>query len=198
MERVVNTEATSDRELVARCRAGEEGAFDELVTRHQQRALNVAYQVTRDFEDAAEIAQDAFVNVYRNIGTFRGECEFTTWLHQIVVNLARNRRRWWHRRGRETTISMDCPVATAEGELVREVAAATAAPDVEAVRAEYGRQLSVMLGRLPVKFREVLVLRNVEDLSYEEMAMALRCSVGTVKSRLARARDQLRKAMSEE
>src|SRR5690348_11749854 len=125
MERVLNRETLPDRELIARCQRGDEGAFDELVRRHQQRALNVAYQMLRNYEDAVEVSQDAFVRVYRNIGKFRGDCEFTTWLHQIVVNLARNRHRWWKRRGKETTLSLDQPVATSEGEMLPQVEAET-------------------------------------------------------------------------
>src|SRR5882757_3437936 len=114
MDGVVQTEPTevSDRELVASCQAGDEAAFDALVRRHQQRAFNVAYQLLRDREDATEVAQDAFVRIYRNVKEFRGECEFTTWLHQIVVNLAHNKHRWWLRRGRAQTVSLDATLET--------------------------------------------------------------------------------------
>src|ERR1043166_591578 len=175
MERVLYSEAVSDRELGARLQSGDERAFDELVVRHQQRALNVAYQLLRDHEDATEVAQDAFVNIYRSIGEFRGECEFTTWLHQIVVNLARNRHRWWQRRGRQAAVPIDCPAL--------QLSAAGNTPDVEAANAEFVQALSEKMAALPAKFREVLVLRNVENMSYEEIAIALACSVGTVKSR---------------
>ena len=97
----------SDRELVARCQAGNEAAFDELVRRHQGRAYNVAWQLLRNREDATEVAQDAFVRIYRTLAGFRSECEFTTWLHQIVVNLAHNKHRWWRRRGRWETDTLD-------------------------------------------------------------------------------------------
>ena len=198
MERVLNSEAASDRELVAQLQGGAETAFDELVLRHQQRAINVAFQLLRDHEDAREVAQDAFVKVYRNIGEFRGECEFTTWLHQIVVNLARNMHRWWHRRGKETTVSLDCPAETVDGEVTRQVAGGAEAPDAAAAKAEFVESISATMALLPAKFREVLVLRNVENLSYEEIAVAVGCSVGTVKSRIARARDQMRVAMAGE
>ena len=191
-------EQVADRELVARCQAGEDAAFDTLVLRHQQRALNVAYQLLRDYEDAAEVAQDAFVRIYRSIGGFRGDCEFTTWLHQIVVNLARNKHRWWMRRGRERTVSLDSTVETEEGEMPMQVAAPGDAPDAEVVKAEFVRTLSRKMAVLPRKYREVLVLRNVENMRYEEIAVALRCSVGTVKSRIARAREMLRRAMAVE
>jgi RNA polymerase sigma-70 factor (ECF subfamily) len=197
-ERVLNSEAVSDRELVARLQGGDAKAFDELVTRHQQRALNVAFQLLRDHEDAMEVAQDAFVRIYRSIGEFRGECEFTTWLHQIVVNLARNRYRWWHRRGRQAMVSIDDPVETADGRVEIQVEARGNAPDVEAANAEFVQTLSEKMGELPPKFREVLVLRNIENMSYEEISAALKCSVGTVKSRIARAREALREAMAGE
>jgi len=198
MHGVTHAEAVSDRELVARLQAGNEQAFDQLVTRHQQRALNVAFQLLRDREDAMEVAQDAFVRIYRSIGEFRGECEFTTWLHQIVVNLARNRYRWWQRRGRQATVSIDCPVETAAGAVEVQVEAKGDTPDVEAAQAEFVRTLSEKMAELPAKLREVLVLRNIENMRYEEIATALGCSVGTVKSRIARAREALRAAMAGE
>ncbi len=195
MERVEQTEAVNDRELVTRCQEGDESAFDELVQRHQQRALNVAWQVLRNYEDATEVAQDAFVSVYRHIGEFRGDSEFRTWLHQIVLNLARNKHRWWKRRGKAATVSLDCPLPTAEGELARELASPTDAPDTALAKGEYVREIHGAMERLPRKFREVLVLRNVEELSYEEIAVVLDCSIGTVKSRIARAREALRERM---
>jgi RNA polymerase sigma-70 factor (ECF subfamily) len=201
MERVIHSDAgaaVSDQKLLERCRAGDESAFDDLVLRHQQRAVNVAFQLLRDHEDATEVAQDAFVRIYRSLNGFRGECEFTTWLHQIVVNLARNKHRWWKRRGKHASVSLDRPLETANGEMPLQAVANEEAPDAQAVKAEFVELLSRRMDELPQKFREVLVLRNVEDLSYEQIAAVLNCSVGTVKSRLARARDQLRKAMGEE
>ncbi len=201
MERVLNPAGwaeASDRELVARCRAGNETAFDDLVLRHQQRAFNVAFQVLHDHEDATEVAQDAFVRIYRSIGDFRGECEFTTWLHQIVVNLARNKHRWWRRRGRQASVSLDSTVETADGEVPVQIADNTDAPDVQAAKAEFAKLLSLRMRELPHKFREVLVLRNVDNMSYEEIAEFLDCSVGTIKSRIARAREALRKSLKDE
>lgn len=202
MERVIQSGAekktASDQELLERCRAGDEEAFDDLVLRHQQRALHVAFQVLHDYEDAAEVAQDAFVRIYRSAGDFRGDCEFTTWLHQIVVNLARNKHRWWKRRGRQASVSLDEPVATRDGAAPKQVAANTDAPDVQTVKAEFIELLGRRMDELPRKFREVLVLRNVEDLSYEQIARVLDCSIGTVKSRIARAREALRESMKDE
>ena len=135
MERVLNSDAettASDQELLRRFRAGDESAFDDLVLRHQQRAFNVAYQLLRDHEDATEVAQDAFVRAYRSLDSFHGECEFTTWLHRIVVNLAHNKHRWWKRRGKQSSVSLDCPVENTDGEMSRQIAAATDAPDTQA------------------------------------------------------------------
>ncbi len=201
MERVIQPDAektASDHELLDRCRAGDEEAFDDLVRRHQQRAFNVAFQFLRDREDATEVAQDAFVRIYRSVDNFRGECEFTTWLHQIVVNLARNKHRWWKRRGRQSSVSLDSPVEMADGEAPMQIAASGDAPDVETVKAEFVELLSRRMEELPRKLREVLVFRNVENLSYEQIAVVLDCSIGTVKSRIARAREALRESMRDE
>jgi len=201
VERVIQPGAektTSDHELLERCRAGDEEAFDDLVRRHQQRAFNVAFQVLRDREDATEVAQDAFVRIYRSVDSFRGECEFTTWLHQIVVNLARNKHRWWKRRGRQSSVSLDSPVEMGDGEAPMQIAASGDAPDVETVKAEFVELLSRRMEELPRKLCEVLVLRNVEDLSYGQIAVVLDCSIGTVKSRIARARKALRESMQDE
>jgi RNA polymerase sigma-70 factor (ECF subfamily) len=201
MERVIQPDAenaASDHELLDRCRAGDEKAFDDLVLRHQQRAVNVAFQVLRDREDAMEVAQDAFVRIYRNVNEFRGECGFTTWLHQIVLNLARNRHRWWKRRGRHAGVSLDSAVETTDGEVPRQIAAEADTPDVQTVKAEFVELLGRRIGELPRRFREVLVLRHVESMSYQQIATALDCSIGTVKSRIARAREALRERMKEE
>jgi RNA polymerase sigma-70 factor, ECF subfamily len=201
MERVLNSDAetaVSDQELLKRFRAGNESAFDDLVLRHQQRAFNVAYQLLRDHEDATEVAQDAFVRAYRSLDSFHGECEFTTWLHRIVVNLAHNKHRWWKRRGRQSSLSLDSPVEIDDAEMPRQIADATDAPDVQAVQAEFVELLNRRMRELPRKFREVIVLRNIENLSYNEIATVLNCSVGTVKSRLARGREALRNSMKTE
>lgn len=197
MERVENSEATDDA-LVARCRNGDEAAFDELVLRHRARAINVAFQVVRDYEDATEVAQDAFVNVYEHLDSFRGDCAFTTWLHQIVLNLARNRHRWWKRRGRQAMVSLDATIETPDGDAPRQFAAAGDAPDTAAVKAEFVTAIAREMAALPLAFREVLMLRNVDNLSYEEIAGRLDVSVGTVKSRIARAREALRERMKDE
>jgi RNA polymerase sigma-70 factor (ECF subfamily) len=200
MDGVVQTEPpeVSDRELVASCQTGDEEAFDALIRRHQQRAFNVAYQLLRDREDATEVAQDAFVRIYRSVKEFRGECEFTTWLHQIVVNLAHNRHRWWQRRGRAQTVSLDAPLETGDGTVEWQLPATGGGPDAEAAKAEFVRKLGAKMAELPAAFREVLVLRNVENLGYEEIAVVLKCSIGTVKSRIARAREALRESLKHE
>jgi RNA polymerase sigma-70 factor, ECF subfamily len=187
----------TDRELLERCRVGDETAFDDLVARHEQRAFNVAFQFLHDREDAIEVAQDAFVRIYRSIGDFRGDCEFTTWLHQIVVNLARNKHRWWKRRGKQMSVSLDSTLETGDGEIPLQMAAKQDGPDVEAAKNEFVKVLGRRMDELPRKLRQVLVLRNVENLSYEEIAEVLDCSVGTVKSRIARAREALRESMKD-
>ncbi|MCX7885671.1 MAG: sigma-70 family RNA polymerase sigma factor [Verrucomicrobiae bacterium] len=199
MERVetIGTTEPTDRELVSRSQHGDVAAFEELVRRHQRRAVNVAFQLLRDEEDAVEVAQEAFVRIYRSLGGFRGECQFSTWLYQVVVNLARNRLRWWRRRCRHKTVSLQAPIDTDGDEVQPQFAAPTDPPDAVLEKTEFVRVLEQKMACLPSKFREVLVLRNVEGLSYEEIAAVLRCSVGTVKSRIARAREALRHEMKD-
>ena len=166
-----------------------------MVQRHQARAFNVAFHLLRNHEDAMEVTQDAFVRVHRNLAGFRGDCAFTTWLHQIVVNLAHNKHRWWFRRGRGLTDSLDERLATDDGSVERQIGSGGATPDAEAAQAEYLTRLDRAMGLLSPKYRTALVLRNVENLSYEEIAVVLRCSVGAVKSRILRAREALREEL---
>ena len=123
--------------------------------------------------------------------------KFVERLHVSALQ-ARNRYRWWHRRGKQAMVSIDDPVETADGSVEIQVEAKGNAPDVEVANAEFIQTLSQKMSELPPKFREVLVLRNIENMSYEEISVALECSVGTVKSRIARAREALREAMAGE
>ena len=112
-----------------------------------------------------------------------------------MVNLAHNKHRWWKRRGKQAGVSLDLPFENAGHEASLQIAGPTDAPDAQAEKAEFVELLSRKMSELPLKFREVIVLRNVDDLSYDEIATVLKCSVGTVKSRLARGREALRKSM---
>jgi RNA polymerase sigma-70 factor (ECF subfamily) len=188
-------EVENDASLIARFRKGEEEAFDELVRKHQQRVFNIAYQVLRNFEDANEVAQDSFVKVYQHLAEFRGESAFTTWLYQIVTNLARNRVRYNQRRHKDDSVSLDCGEDDESGQPHIQPADPAQTPDKIAAVAEQTRVIERAMEQLSEAHREVLVLRVLQELSYEEIAAVLECSIGTVKSRIARAREELQKVL---
>jgi RNA polymerase sigma-70 factor (ECF subfamily) len=183
-------ERADDRALVERATRGDREAFGALVQRHQDRVFNLAYQVVRNREDALDVAQEAFVKAFTSLPSFKGESSFTTWMHRIVVNLAIDalRRR---RRGDATTYDDRRAVSDDAGETLM-------APDDPATAME-ARQLRTLLGRgiqaLPPAHRAVLILREIEGLSYEEIARAVGCSLGTVMSRLFYARRKLQKVL---
>jgi len=179
-----------DRALVDRAAQGDREAFGALVLRHQNRVFNVAYQVVRNREDALDVSQEAFAKAFASLSSFKGEAGFTTWMHRIVVNLAIDclRRR---RRG-DATAYDDRLAVPEDGE------SGLAAPDDPAAAVE-SRQVQSLLTRgiqaLPPAHRAVLVLREIEGLSYDEIARAVGCNLGTVMSRLFYARRKLRKVL---
>ena len=179
-------------ELIARCRHGEAEAFETLIRRHQQEVFAVALRMLGDRSEAEDVAQDAFVRAYQGIGAFRAEAKLSTWLVSITMNLCRNRRRWWARRRQLITASLDAPLETEEGEVAPEPVDPSPTPDVEAQRRERERQLMGALQRLDQSDRMMVVLRDLEGRSYEEIGRIVGCPLGTVKSRLSRARWQLR------
>jgi len=183
-------EPQADRDLVERARQGDREAFGTLVRRHQGRAFNLAYQMVRNREDALDISQEAFARAYTSLASFKGEASFTTWLHRIVVNLAIDNLRRTRRSG--TTAYNDTRALPEEQE------AEPSAPDDPAVALE-NKQVRVLLAsgiaKLPPAQRAVLVLREIEGMSYEEIARAVGCNLGTVMSRLFYARRKLQQML---
>jgi RNA polymerase sigma-70 factor (ECF subfamily) len=140
----------------------------------------------RNPQDAEEVTQDAFIRAHRGLATFRGDSAFSTWLYQIATNLARNRYWYWWRRRRDKSVSIDAPLG-AENDLTLAdvIPAEVESPDDITVTQEFVDRIGGAMERLSAKHREILVLRNVKNLSYEEIAVILGISVGTVKSRIA-------------
>lgn len=178
-----------ESDLVERCRAGDQRAFDELVTRFEKRVYNLALRMTGNAEDANDLAQEAFVRVYTALPGFKGESSFSTWLYRIVTNVCLDELR---RRGRQSVVSLDQPVSGEEGPLARQTADPADGPLDRLERAEVRAAVQHGINQLQPDHRAVLVLRDLQGLSYEEIASALGCSLGTVKSRLNRSRLALR------
>lgn len=183
----------SDVQLVAACRKGDASAFDALMRRHKDRIYNLAYRYLGNREDALDLAQEVFVKAYRNLDGFRGEAQVYTWLHAIALNLARNRTRDGARKGRNKSVSLDA--LTEAG--AYDGASPGPSPSAEAMGHELEDVLQECLNELPDHYRLAFVLRTVEGMSYDEIAQALSCPKGTVKSRLNQARLLLRSRLEE-
>lgn len=181
-----------DRDIVASCQKGDVQAFGVLVEKYQKKMLNVAYRMIGDYQEACEATQEAFLSAYRAIGKFRGEAAFSTWMTGIVLNQARNRLRQMKNRFRREGVSLDDPVETARGAVPREAASEGCSAAEELERKETVRMVQECIGALEPDFREVVVLREIQGYSYEEIGDILNVAEGTVKSRLFRAREILR------
>lgn len=178
----------TDSELVQKVLQGDCEAFGELVKRYQHQVFTLAYRYLGNREEAADAAQDAFVKAYQGLNGFRQEAGFKTWLYQITSNSCRDRLR---KRKYEPLVILDQPVVTPEGQYTREIAGGPS-PEEEAERREFHAYLQNLINNLTVEYKEVLILREIEGLSYEAIASRLDLSMGTVKSRLNRARRALR------
>jgi RNA polymerase sigma-70 factor (ECF subfamily) len=152
--------------LVQRCACHDEDACAELVNEHQRMVYQLSFNLLGDHNEALDLSQEVFLRVFRTIQTFRGQSALRTWIFRIVVNQARNRQRWWRRRHRAQQVSLG--------------------------QKEAAERVRGALERLPFDQKTALVLREIDGLSYEEIGFSLGVAVGTVKSRLARARDSLR------
>lgn len=179
--------------LIARCTAGDEAACAELVAAHQRMVYGLALTLLGNRDDALDLSQEVFLRVFRTLSRFRGQSALRTWIYRIVVNQARNRQRWWRRRRRAEQISLD-EYLQKFGEME---ARNETLPDRLLASKETAARIWQALDRLPFDQRTALILREVEGLRYEEIAYSLDVALGTVKSRLTRARQAVRAELLE-
>ncbi len=192
-------EVVLDRLLVDRFKGGDEAAFNEMVSRYWDRIYGMVHQLLRNQQDAEEVTQDAFIRAHRGLANFRGDSAFSTWLYQIATNLARNRYWYWWRRKRDKTVSFDQPVSADNDTPLSEVFEAEMdTPGDITVTQELVDHIALGMEKISAKHREILILRNVKNMAYEDIADVLGISVGTVKSRIARARESLRATIGED
>lgn len=174
--------------LIERCATGDQSACAELVSAHQRMVFGLALHLLGDRDEALDVSQEVFLRVFRTIASFRGQSALRTWIYRIVVNQARNRQRWWRRRRRSDQVSLDEHLQQfGDLESKNDVL-----PDRLLASKETASRIWQALDRLPFDQRTALVLREVDGLRYEEIAFTLGVAVGTVKSRLTRARQALR------
>ena len=174
--------------LIQRCVSKDESACAELVAEHQRMVVQLAMNLLGDRDEALDLSQDVFLRVFRTIHRFRGQSTLRTWIYRIAVNQARNRHRFWRRRHRADQVSFDAHVA-AHGEFP---SSRQWTPEHAFEQKELAARLQSALNHLPFDQRTVIVLREVDGLSYEDIAFSLGVAIGTVKSRLTRARQALR------
>jgi RNA polymerase sigma-70 factor (ECF subfamily) len=179
--------------LVQRCARGDEAACAELVADHQRMVVQLAINLLGDRDEALDLSQEVFLRVFRTIHRFRGQSSLRTWIYRIAVNQARNRHRFWSRRHRADQISLDEHVAL-HGEFL---STGDSTPDRVLAQKELAGRLQHALDNLPFDQRIAIVLREIDGLSYEEIAYSLGVAIGTVKSRLTRARQALRLELRE-
>lgn len=187
--------ALEDHRLLSGLQAGDERAYEQLIERFQAPIYNLAFRLLNDQADASDVLQEVFLKVFRNIGHFRGDCSLRTWLYRIAVNEAHNRRRWLfrHRRG-ETGIDVaDDDSNTWEKPLFD----TSETPFDFTMNREAQLLLEEGLAAINPVFRAALILREIEDMSYEEISAILEISIGTVKSRIVRGREALRHYLSQ-
>lgn len=184
-----------EAQFIERLRAGEAAAFDRLVQERSNDVYALLYRMTEDAEEARDLTQETFLRIFQSIDRFRGDADLKTWVYRIAINQARNRWRWWRRRRRDVTVSLDAESRDDEQPISARLRDSGIDPEQEALMRERELALRNALRTLGRSYREVVILRDVEGLSYEEVAATLEISIGTVKSRLSRGRQELRRKL---
>jgi RNA polymerase sigma-70 factor (ECF subfamily) len=182
---------STEAALIARCVAGDESACTDLVAAHQRTVFNLAFHLLGDRDEALDLSQEVFLRVFRTLSRFRGQSSLRTWIYRIVINQARNRQRWRRRRRRADLVSLDDHLERC-GDLE---ATTEVLPDRLLASKETAARIWAAMEQLPFDQRTALVLREIDGLRYEEIAFSLDVAVGTVKSRLTRARQTLREEL---
>lgn len=184
-----------ESQFLERLRSGEAAAFDRLVQERSNDVYALLYRLTEDTEEARDLTQETFLRVFQSIDRFRGDADLKTWIYRIAINQARNRWRWWRRRRRDSTLSLDATDSRDAEPFQARLQSSAINPEQETLARERELALRNALRTLGRSYRETVILRDVEGLSYEEIAATLEISVGTVKSRLARGRLELRRKL---
>lgn len=182
-----------DIQLVEALRGGSESAYETLLSRFQQPVYNLALRLLNDPADAADVVQEVFLKVFRNVDGFRGQSSLKTWIYRIAVNEANNQRRWFYRhRRREVGLEQEADEAHSPADVIPD---GGRTPFDHVFEREKQQLIEAALTRINPAFRESVVLRDIADLSYEEIAEVLQLSLGTVKSRILRGREALRQEL---
>lgn len=194
---MIAAHGADDPVFIEKLKVGDEAAFETLIGRYSGDIYALLYRLTENPEEASDLTQDTFLRAVRSIKTFRGESELKTWLFRIAINESRNRFRWWKRRKRDLTISLDATIGESETRISDTLADHSISPEESALSHEREAAINTALLDIQEVYREAIVLCDVEGLSYEETAAALGIGIGTVKSRISRGREELRRRLKD-
>jgi RNA polymerase sigma-70 factor (ECF subfamily) len=186
-----------DNALIDRFLQGEKSCFDELVLKYKNMVFTVCLRMLGDYEEALDTSQDVFLKIYTSLADFRRESKFSTYLYRVVMNFCKNKLKVMARTSRKRCFSLDEPVRREEGELKRQIPSTGPTPREVLENKEKQEKIMAGLQVLKQEYREIIVLREIRDLSYEEIALVLNIDIGTVKSRLNRARLAFRDILKE-
>jgi RNA polymerase sigma-70 factor, ECF subfamily len=187
---------SAEDQFLERLRRGDAMAYERLVAEQTNDVYALLYRLTSDPEEARDLTQETFLRAFQSIERFRGDASLKTWIYRIAINQARNRWRWWRRRRRDVTVSLDATDENRERPLAATLPSDNSpSPEQQALDREREAQLRDALCGLRRSYREAVILRDVEGFSYEEIAQTLQISIGTVKSRISRGRLELRRQL---
>ncbi len=194
---VISAHANEEIAFIDKLRAGEEAAFETLIDRYSGDIYAMLYRLTESPEEASDLTQDTFLRALKAIKGFRGDSALKTWLFRIAINESRNRFRWWKRRRRDVTISLDANIGDSETRFSDTLADDSISPEDSALAREREYAIHSALQDMQEIYREAVILCDIEGLSYDETAATLGVGLGTVKSRISRGRDELRRRLKD-
>jgi RNA polymerase sigma-70 factor (ECF subfamily) len=195
LDLVQESRRSDEADLLERVQGGDRSAFETLVVRYQSSIYGLLCRLIEDPEEARDLAQETFLKAYQHVGEFRGEANLKTWLYRIAINQASNHHRWWIRRRRNRIVSMDEGADGDVGPWAERIVDEQPDPEQALMAHERVQQVARALTKVKEPYRTAVVLRDIEEMAYEEIAEVWRVSIGTVKSRIARGRELLRQEL---
>lgn len=184
--------SNNEQLLIERSKNGDVSAFEMLIEAYQKKVFNLAYRIIGNYDDANDIAQEAFIRIFRSISGFRGQSSFSTWIYRITTNVCLDEIR---KRKNKSVQYLDEDIQTDDGEMQRQIISDDPLPEEIAERKELRAVINDSLGELKEEYRIIITLRDIQGMSYEEIAKVLDCPTGTVKSRINRARQALKNVL---
>ncbi|WP_010252495.1 RNA polymerase sigma factor [Acetivibrio cellulolyticus] len=181
-----------ERNLVEKSKSGDVEAFEQLIESCQKKVFNIAYRMIGNYDDANELAQEVFIKAFRSIKKFKGDSLFSTWIYKVTANVCLDEIR---RRKKKMVVSLDEEIEYSDGEVKRQIADNAPTPDIAAETNEVKNAVNKSIQELPEDYKSIIILRDIQGFSYEEISKIFNCPEGTVKSRINRARQALKKIL---